>query len=63
MKTFSKARVGTMIKIAPQLDPRIKILKSYRSKKDENLPLSQSNSINEDDLTLRLQCMHTHPAG
>ncbi len=42
MKTFSKTRVGTMIKIAPQLDPRIYILKSYRSK-DENVPLSQSN--------------------
>ncbi len=40
MKIFSKTRVGTMIKIAPQLDPRIYILKSYRSK-DE--PLSQSN--------------------
>ncbi len=31
-----------MIKIAPWLDPRIYILKSYRSK-DENIPLSQSN--------------------
>ncbi len=44
MKTFSKTRVGvgTMIKIAPRLDPRIYILKSYCSK-DENIPLSQSN--------------------
>ena len=40
MKTFSKTRVGTMIKIAPRLDPRIYILKSYCSK-DE--PLSQSS--------------------
>ncbi len=31
-----------MIKIAPRLDPRIYILKSYHSK-DENIPLSQSN--------------------
>ncbi len=31
-----------MIKIAPQLDPRIYILKSYHSK-DEYIPLSQSN--------------------
>ncbi len=31
-----------MINIAPRLDPRIKILKSYRSK-DEIIPLSQSN--------------------
>ncbi len=42
MKTFSKTRVGTMIKIAPRLDPRVQILKSYHSK-DENIPLSQSN--------------------
>ncbi len=49
-----------MIKIAPRLDPRIYILKSY-SNKDENIPLSQSH-YNEDDLTLRLQCMHMHPA-
>ncbi len=42
MKTFSKTRVGTMNKIAPRLDPRIYILKSYRSK-DANIPLSQSN--------------------
>jgi hypothetical protein len=42
MKTFSKIRVGTMIKIAPRLDPRIYILKSYPSK-DENISLSQSN--------------------
>ncbi len=42
MKTFSKTRVGTMIKIAPWLDPRIYILKSYRSK-DEYTPWSQSN--------------------
>ncbi len=62
MKTFSKTtRVGTMIKIAPWLDPRVYILKSYRSK-DENIPLSQSN-YNDDDLTLRLQCTHTHPVG
>ncbi len=42
MKTFSKTRVGTMIKIAPRVDPRLQILKSYRSK-DGNIPLSQSN--------------------
>ncbi len=41
MKTFSNTRVGTIIKIAPQLDPRIYTLKSYHSK-NENLPLSQS---------------------
>ncbi len=42
MKTFSKTRVGNMIKITPWLDPRIHILKSYRNK-DEDIPLSQSN--------------------
>ncbi len=61
MKTFSKKRVGTMIKIAPRLDPRIYTLKSYCSK-DKNIPLFQCN-MNEDDLTLGLQCMHMHPAG
>ena len=61
MKTFSKTRVGTMIKIAPRLDPRIYILKSFRSK-DESTPYLKV-TINEDDLTLRLQCTHTHPAG
>ncbi len=61
MKTFSKARVGTMVKIAPQLDPRIYILKSYRSK-NKIYPYLKV-TINEDDLTLRLQCTHTHPAG
>ncbi len=50
-----------MIKIAPRLDPRIYILKSYCSKA-ENIPLSQV-TINEDELTLRLQCMHMHPTG
>ncbi len=61
MKTFSKTRVGTMIKIAPRLDPRIYILKSYCSK-DEIYPYFKV-AINEDDLTLRLQCTHAHPAG
>ncbi len=42
MKTFSKTRVGTVIKIVPRLDPRIYILKSNLSK-DENIPLSQTN--------------------
>ncbi len=60
MKTFSKTRVGTMI-IAPRLDPRIYILNSYvvRMKIYPYLKVT----INEDDLALRLQCMHTHPAG
>ncbi len=42
MKTFLKTRVGTVIKIAPGLDPRIYVLKLYCSK-DENIPLYQSN--------------------
>ncbi len=37
MKTFSKTRVDTMMKIAPQLDPRNYVQKSYCSK-DENIP-------------------------
>ncbi len=37
MKTFLKTSVATMMKIAPQLDPRKYVLKSYHSK-DENIP-------------------------
>ncbi len=61
MKTLSKTRVDTLIKIAPRLDPRIYILKSNRSK--EKIYPYLKVTINEDDLTLRLQCTHMHPAG
>ncbi len=37
MKTFSKTRVGTMMKIAPRLDSMNYAYKSYLSK-DENIP-------------------------
>ncbi len=50
-----------MIKIAPRLDQRIYILKSYCSK-DENIPLSQSN-YKWGWSYPQIASMHMHPAG